>query len=128
MDNRIYDLFMKENDAWDDMITRQRGEIPTLDKMLCEVIMIKKTVGDETMANVKLLQTEMQVQEKQMDDLKAALEKQQLMLAKERKIDSDPYGIDTVSSQNILREKIRSAEKTFLELKCNFLNYMATIL
>ncbi|MDX2046495.1 MAG: hypothetical protein SFU87_06895 [Chitinophagaceae bacterium] len=128
MDNRIYDLFMKENDAWDDMITRHRGEIPTLDKMLNEVMLIKKTVGEETLANVKQLQTEMQVQEKHMDEIITALELQQLMLAKERKIDSDPYGIDTVSSQNILREKIRSAEKTFLELKCNFLNYMATIL
>jgi flagellar biosynthesis chaperone FliJ len=128
MDARILDLFMKENDAWDDLITRQSREIPTLEKMLSEIILEKKGVGEETLANVKLLKQEMHVQEKYMDELKELLAKQQHFLAKERKSVEDPFAINTVSSQNILREKIRTVEKTFLELKCNFLNYLATIL
>jgi hypothetical protein len=128
MDARIVDLFIKENDAWDDMITRQRSEIPTLEKMLNEVIQEKKEVREHTLANVRLLKNEMQAQEKFMAELKDELAKQQHLLVKEKKADGDKFPINTVSSQNILRERIRNVERTFIELKCNFLNYMATFL
>jgi hypothetical protein len=128
MDAKIYDLFMKENDAWNDMITRHRGEIPTLEKMLHEIVLEKRGVGDETLANVQQLQNEMHEQEMHMDALKSELERQQNSLAKERRSNGDPYAINTLFSQNILREKIRGVEKTFLELKCNFLNYLATLI
>ncbi|WP_336516002.1 hypothetical protein [Pollutibacter soli] len=128
MDNRIVDLFIKENDAWDDMITRQTKEIPTLEKMLSQVIQQKTTIGEDTLANVSYLKQEMQTQEKFMGELKVELARQQSYLVRERKEYSDPHAILTVSSQNVLRERIRNVEKTFIELKCNFLNYMATIL
>jgi hypothetical protein len=128
MDTRIVDLFIKENDAWDDMITRQRSEIPSLEKMLNEVISTKREVGEHTLASVKLLKTEMQAQEKFMGEIKDELARQQNLLVKEKKSDADKFRINTVSSQNILRERIRNVERTFIELKCNFLNYMATFL
>jgi hypothetical protein len=128
MDTRIVDLFIKENDAWDDMITRQKSEIPTLEKMLSEVVNEKRNIGEETLANVTILKREMITQQEHMGALKEELAKQQLFLVKEKKEDGDSFAINTVSSQNILRERIRSVERTFIELKCNFLNYMATIL
>jgi hypothetical protein len=128
MDTRIVDLFIKENDAWDDMITRQKSEIPTLEKMLSEVINEKRNIGEDTLANVTILKREMITQQEHMGALKEELAKQQLFLVKEKKEDGDLFAINTVSSQNILRERIRSVERTFIELKCNFLNYMATML
>jgi len=128
MDTRIVDLFIKENDAWDDMITRQKSEIPTLEKMLSEVIMEKKNIGENALANVSFLKKEMSNQEEHMGALREELAKQQHYLVKEKRADGDKFAINTVSSQNILRERIRSVERTFIELKCNFLNYMATIL
>ena len=128
MDNRIVDLFIKENDAWDDMITRQTREIPTLERMLSQIIEEKTTVGEDTLANISFLKHEMQNQEKNMGEIKAELARQQRYLVMERRVENDPYAINTVSSQNVLRERIRNVEKTFIELKCNFLNYMATIL
>jgi hypothetical protein len=38
MNGKILELFMKENDAWDDMITRQSKEIPNLEKMLTSMV------------------------------------------------------------------------------------------
>ena len=128
MDNRIIDLFMKENDAWDDMITRQSRGIPTLERTLSEIFTDHKSVGRDTMANVSFLRSEMQSQERQMVELKHDLARQQTMLAREKRSDGDPFAIQTVNSQNILRERIKKVERTFLDLKCNFLNYLATIL
>jgi hypothetical protein len=34
MNGKIHELVMKENEAWDDMITQQSKEIPNLEKML----------------------------------------------------------------------------------------------
>ena len=128
MDTRIVDLFIKENDAWDDMITRQSHEIPTLEKMLIEIVQEKKSIGENTLANVTVLKNEMLTQREHMGVLKEELAKQQVYLVEEKKGASDPFAINTLSSQNILRERIRTVERTFIELKCNFLNYMATIL
>jgi uncharacterized protein (UPF0335 family) len=128
MDNRILDLFMKENDAWDDMITRQSREIPTLERTLSEIFTDRKGVGRDTLANVTFLRAEMQSQERQMVELKNDLAVQQTKLAREMRSDADPFAIQTVNSQNILRERIKKVERTFLDLKCNFLNYLATIM
>lgn len=128
MDNRILDLFMKENDAWDDMITRQSREIPTLERTLSEIFTDRKGVGRDTLANVTFLRAEMLSQEKQMVEIRNDLARQQSLLAREMRSDADPFAIQTVNSQNILRERIKKVERTFLDLKCNFLNYLATIM
>jgi hypothetical protein len=128
MDNRILDLFMKENDAWDDMITRQSREIPTLERTLSEIFTDRKGVGRDTLANVTFLRAEMQSQERQMVEIRNDLARQQSLLAREMRSDADPFAIQTVNSQNILRERIKKVERTFLDLKCNFLNYLATIM
>lgn len=85
MDTRIVDLFIKENDAWDDMITRQKSEIPTLEKMLSEVLNEKKNIGEDTLANVKFLKKEMLMQQEHMGALKEELAKQQHYLVKRKK-------------------------------------------
>lgn len=45
MNGRILELFMKENDAWDDMITRQKKEIPNLQRMISSIFEGKKIPG-----------------------------------------------------------------------------------
>jgi hypothetical protein len=37
------------------------------------------------------------------------------------------YDIDTFYAQDILRDRIKALEKTYSELKSNFLNYVASI-
>jgi hypothetical protein len=128
MDYRILDLFMKENSAWEDMISRQRAELPILDTLITNIITEKKNMKDEVEKIFRFLKNEMIEQEKHMDDLKHELEKQQKYLVAERRRSiGDPYSINTLFSQKVLRERIKDVEKSFVELKCNYLNYVATI-
>jgi hypothetical protein len=128
MDYRILDLFMKENSAWEDMISRQRVEIPVLDTMITNIINEKIGLKEESEKVFRFLKNEMQEQEKHMDDLKLELEKQQKYLVDERRRTiGDPYSINTLFSQKVLRERIKDVERSFVELKCNYLNYVATI-
>jgi len=39
----------------------------------------------------------------------------------------DQYDVDAFCTQDILRDRIKAIEKTFIELKCNFLKYISAI-
>lgn len=118
---------MKENDAWEDMLSRQKRELPNLDRMISNIMADKKMREDKASV-FSHLRREMEVQEKHMADLEAELEKQQKYLHEQRRRKGDdPHSINTFFSQKILRERIRDVEKNFVELKCNYLNYIATI-
>jgi hypothetical protein len=128
MDYRILELFIKENDAWEDMIRRQKMEMPVLDAMISNIVADKKGLKEDRSQVYQFLHHEMQKAQDSMDELEKELMKQQLYLSSERKRKtSDPYSIDTFNSQNILRSRIKDVEKNFVELKCNYLNYVATI-
>lgn len=126
MDGKILELFMKENDAWDDMITRQKREIPDLENMLSAAMKYKKQMNEETATSFQQLKKEMHNQQDFMDESKHELAKQQRYLANEKKVKDFP--INSLLMQNALRERIRIVEKNFLDLKCNYLNYLASSL
>lgn len=124
MDGKILDLFMKENDAWDDLISRQCKEIPQLEQMISTIFSRKKNIDEDVTASMDLLRIEMHLQQSQMSEIRQHLAQQQDLLAVERK--GDRYPVQTLMSQNALRERIRDAERKFLDLKCNYLNYLAS--
>jgi hypothetical protein len=126
MDGRILELFMKENEAWDDMITRQSKEIPNLEKMLSSIVDKKTYIAEDILSSIQILKSEMQEQETCMAEVIVDLARQQNFLIREKRIEAEGYGVHTLLSQNVLRERIRNVEKKFLDLKCNFLNYVAT--
>jgi len=127
MDYKILDLFLKENDAWEDMIATQKGELPKLDKLITRIVEEKPTRGDSAKV-FKHLKRQMEDQTKHMSELVIELEKQQRYLHEQRKRkNEDAHSINTFFSQKILRERIRDVERNFVELKCNYLNYIATI-
>ena len=131
MNSRILDLFIKENSAWEDMISRQRGEIPLLDQLVTHIVEQKeekKQMKDNTTQVFHHLKHEMHKQEKNMDELKDELQRQQRYLLSERKNTiGQKYSLDTFFSQKVLRERIREVERGFLELKSHYFNYLATI-
>ncbi len=124
MDGKILEMFMKENDAWDDLIARQSKELPQLENMLASIFNREHNLDEEIIASASLLKDEMILQESQMLEIREHLAKQQNLLAIERK--SMSYPAHSLLSQNALREKIRDIERKFLDLKCNYLNYLAT--
>jgi|688.fasta_scaffold04346_2 hypothetical protein len=127
MDYRILELFIKENDAWDDMIRRQKVELPILDALVTNIVQDKRLQEDSNRVFTHL-KHEMQEQQKLMAELTKELEKQQLYLITERKRkNQDPFSIDTFNSQNILRSRIKDVERNFVEIKCNYLNYVASV-
>jgi len=99
MDYRILELFIKENDAWEDMIRRQKMEMPVLDAMISNIVADKK---DERrpLEGLPVPPSGNAKSQLSMVELEKELMKQQQYLSSERKRkSSDPYSIDTLNSQ-----------------------------
>jgi hypothetical protein len=123
---QLADCFIQENHAWDDLIARHKGEIPQLRHMLGDVLSRKRVVGDDTRAGVDHLCTEMSQHEASMTRIREHLADQQHHL---RRLSGHDLSadVDSLSRQNILRERIRHAERAFIDLKCEMLNYLSII-
>jgi ABC-type histidine transport system ATPase subunit len=99
MDGRILEMFMKENDAWDDLTARQSKELPQLENMLASIFK-RNNLDEEIMANASLLKEEMQLQETQMLEIREHPAKHQNLLAIEQR--SASYPTHSLLSQNAL--------------------------
>ncbi|MFZ9300511.1 MAG: hypothetical protein ACO23V_06000 [Chitinophagaceae bacterium] len=130
MDYNILELFIKENHAWDHMINRQRVELPQLDAMISNSFEEGRgKLRDQSVRVLHHLKKGMEEQRQSMDEVARELASQQAKLtaARDRKTEIEPYSTQTLNNQNVLRSRIRDIEKKFVELKCNYFNYVATI-
>ena len=119
--------YINENQGWQQVIRLQTNEIPELEKILTTVV-YDDTFSKEVMQSGKdHFEKQLEMKRKEMDLLNEDLDEQQKRLAIdcESEINND---IDTFCTQDILRQRIRDIEKTYVELKCNFMTYLSTIL
>lgn len=130
MNYKILELFIKENDAWDHMINRQRIELPQLNAKISSIVEERKgELREERTRIFDHFKKAMAEQQHDMDEVAQELARQQAKLTAERNrhTQDDPTAIQTLNSQNILRNHIREIEKKFVELKCKYLNYVSSI-
>lgn len=118
-------LYLAENVGWMKILVAHNDEIPELKKMLPG----EKIVETEARINVEkgLFRNELTKQQEEMTKLNTALDQQQQRL----KTDTATkylYDIDSLCSQDILRDRIKEIEKKYLELKYNFMKFLSTII
>ncbi len=113
--------YLDENDGWQQTLRLQEKEFPMMKKMLEDV-----TAGDEELKTRVHFKNELDVQQKEMHTLNEDLDQQQKRLAEDCK-SNVLFDIEAFLIQDILRERIKSIEKLFIDLKCNFMNYLATV-
>ncbi len=121
LDEAKYRLFMSENAGWQDTIKAQVNEIPAM--LESALHGISETVKKDRDTILRQLLVKQKNEMKQLDD---DIETQQQRLVKDCEL-SNQYDIDAFCTQDILRERIRAIEKAYIDLKCNFLNYVTMI-
>lgn len=120
---------MNENRNWRKTITTQVRELPVLEKMLNQALHEKKDVSSGKLTMEDHFCRQLSVQQQDMKKLSNEIDDQQKRLAKdcENEIESR-YDIDALCTQDILRERIKAIEKNYIDLKCNFMNFLSTLL
>ena len=120
-------LFMNENAGWQNAIKAQVKEIPQLKIMLANVQNADNINGpaDKTGTDI-FFNSELMQQQNEMKKLDEAIEEQQKRLLQDCDL-KNQQDIDAFCNQDILRQRIKAIEKTYIDLKCNFMNYLSTI-
>lgn len=116
-------LYLDENAGWLKVITTQADELPVLEKILYD-----NEAGIENMVAEKdHFRKLLQLQHAQMQQLNSELSAQQSRLEKDA-AGTSLYDIESLCSQDILRDRIREVEQKYIELKCNFMRFMSGII
>lgn len=118
-------LYMNENEGWRRVLQVQTDEIPTMKKMLNE-IMREEQFAREEKTDKDHFDRRLAVQQNEMQQLNNELGEQQKRLAIDCETNMQ-YDIDAFCTQDILRERIKAIEKTYIDLKCNFMNYLSIV-
>ncbi|GAB2816651.1 hypothetical protein [Ferruginibacter profundus] len=128
LDEAKYRLFIKENVNWQRIIKAQVNEIPWWKEW--QQVAIKKAANTFSRTGDKradyFFYNQLQQQQNQMQKLENDIAIQQQRLEKDCVL-KDQYDVDAFCTQDILRDRIKAIEKTFIELKCNFLKYISAI-
>ncbi len=122
-------LYLDENKVWRKAIAYQSKEIPAFQKMLSTAGDKKKRAETGSVAANNIFSSELLLQQNEMAKLSHAIDEQQKRLVQDCKCEAEhKYDIDTLCGQDILRDRIKAVEKQYIELKCNFMNYISTLL
>jgi hypothetical protein len=113
-------FYLTENKGWQKTLSRQENEIPAMKEMLNGII------EQEGKPGATLFNNQLAAQQTKMKLLHCDLQKQQQRLQKdvERDITLD---VDAFLLQDILRDRIKAVEKLYIDLKCNCMNFLATM-
>ena len=122
--------YQDENEGWKQTIHLQANEIPKMNEILNSVIRDNELSPRERETGeghfiVQLVNIHLEMQQ-----LDSEIGRQQERLQRISTMDKTEVmdDIDAFFTQDILRERIRNIEKSYLEMKCNFMSYLSTIL
>jgi hypothetical protein len=122
------DIFIKENDAWDDMIGRQKNELPSLANMLRQAIMNRNELDEQMLEDAEMLRKALLTQDEKMHDMKETISGQKKFLSKKLNGNWQEFGEHSLQRQRILREQIKIVQKKYFELKSDLMNYVWSVL
>ncbi|MGC4100401.1 hypothetical protein [Ferruginibacter sp.] len=125
LDHATYQLFSMENKSWQSSISQQVSEIPVWKDMLMAG---GSCISEQRQQNENngrdILYSQLYHQQMQMTKLEEDIKAQQQRLTNsfQQKHTDD---IESLCIQDILRHRIGAIEKTYIDLKCNFLQYLS---
>jgi hypothetical protein len=120
-------LYMTENNGWQKTLTEQSNEIPLMEKMLVDAIIKAEMLEEEEIGVDIHFRQQLVKQQEALSQLNNELGIQQQRLSADSISNSD-YDTHALCSQDILRDRIKEVEKSYVELKCNFMKYLSTVL
>ena len=124
-DEQRVQLYLAENASWMKMLVTQKDEIPELKKLLPGNKIAEQ--NSRTDIEKDLFRKELTLQQEEMTQLNTALDQQQERLRTDT-AKKYLYDIDSLCSQDILRDRIKEIEKKYIELKCSFMKFLATVI
>ncbi len=123
-----YKMYLNENSGWKNTIASQVNEIPLWEEQLSKALDLSNdtTCDNDDKSVGTLFCNQIHAQQQEMEQVNAAIVQQQKRLVKDCE-ERNKFDIEAFCTQDILRERIKQVEKMYIDLKCNFYNYLSTI-
>ena len=116
--------YQDENEGWKQTIHLQANEIPKMNEILNSVIRDNELSPRERETGEGHFIVQLVNKHLEMQQLDSEIGRQQERLQRISTMDKTEVmdDIDAFCTQDILRERIRNIEKSYLEMKCNFMS------
>ena len=118
------DAFLKENEAWEDLIRRQRADLNVLFTSMGQFIQNHRLADEERDGRVEMFRTALQGIEKKMQRLEEAINIQSKYLSDKRHDGQHHFLHISLKRQERLRDRIRCVERGFFLLKSEWMTWI----
>jgi hypothetical protein len=119
--------FINENRGWQQSLDVYRREMPEMQQLLTDAEADESISPQERDACTYHFRAEFSHQLEGMEQVKNDLAEQQERLSKDCASNA-VYDIEALCYQDIIRSRVKELQKTFIELKCNFMSFLSTAL
>jgi hypothetical protein len=126
-DTMRFQRFINENQGWLQSLEVYRSEIPEMQQLLSD-IEAGETLTLQERDTCRFHFREMLLhQQQEMQRVANNLARQQVRLGRDCASNAI-YDIEALCQQDIIRERVRQLQKTFVDLKCSFMSFVSTVL
>jgi hypothetical protein len=126
-DTMRFQRFINENRSWQECIEVHQREIPGMQQLLAVAEADEAISPQERHACRYHFRELLTHQQEEMQRVKSELDEQQKRLSADCASNA-VYDIEALCYQDIIRNEVKELQKTFLDLKCNFLSFLSTVL
>jgi hypothetical protein len=127
MDLLEQEAFIKENEAWKDLIRRQRMELNHLSTGMSQFLLNRRHPEDDYVARVSGFRSALQQQEAKMLNVERAISLQLRFLSERSNGAQVDFPLRSLRRQERLRSFIRCVEKGLFTLKSEWMAYLWSV-
>lgn len=121
------EAFLKENEAWEDLIRRQREDLHRMSGGMGEYEQHRRQPEDVCLSRIDLLRNAVQTQDECMAKLERAISLQMKFLSEKANGLHKDFPVRSLRRQELLRDRIRCVERGFFGLKSEWMTYLWSI-
>jgi hypothetical protein len=121
------DAYLKENEAWQDLIRRQRADLNVLFTSMSQFVLNHRYTDDEQDGRVACFRTSLREVEERMLRVEQAIHLQVIYLSEKYNDRKQDFPYRSLRRQERLRERIRCVERGFFLLKSEWMTWLWSI-
>ena len=118
------DAYLKENEAWEDLIRRQRADLNVLFTSMGQFVQNRRFSDDERDCRVECFRSALRELEEKMSRVERAITLQVSYLSEKMNDRKQDFPHRSLRRQERLRDRIRCVERKFFLLKSEWMTWL----
>lgn len=121
------DAYLKENEAWQDLIRRQRADLNVLFTSMSQFVLNHRYTDEERDSRVECFRSALRELEERMSRVEEAIHLQVKFLSEKYNDRKSDFPYRSLRRQERLRKRIRCVERGFFLLKSEWMTWLWSV-